>query len=55
MRLGDNYHYNYIIILGENINFAMLQLSELFTYPNTPLPKGCRISEDALSATVHDE
>ena len=48
MRLGDNYHYNYIIILGENINFAMLQLSELFTYPNTPLPKGGRISEDAL-------
>ena len=40
--------YNYIIILGENINFAMLQLSELFTYPNTPLPKGGRISEDAL-------
>ena len=40
MRLGDNYHCNYIIILGENINFAMLQLSKLLTYDNTPLPKG---------------
>ena len=52
MRLGDNYHYNNIIILGENVNFAMLQLSELFAYPNTPLPKGRRISEDALYCTV---
>ena len=43
MRLDNNYHYNYIIIiLGDNVNFAMLQLSELFTYPNTPLPKGGR-------------
>ena len=40
MRLGDNYHYNYIIIMGQNVNFAMLQLSELFTYPNTLCPKG---------------
>ena len=38
MRLGDNYHYNYIIIIfEENINFAMLQLSLI----RTPLcPKG---------------
>ena len=55
MRLGDNYHYNYIIILRENINFAMLQLSKLFTYPNTPLPKGGRISEDALYMQSKDK
>ena len=42
----------YIIILGENVNLAMLQLSELFTYPNTPLPKGGRISEDALTVYI---
>ena len=45
MWLCVNHHYNYIIILGEIINFAIF---ELYTYPNTPLPKGGRISEDAL-------
>ena len=48
VRLGDNYHNNYIIILGENFIFAMLQLSEHFTNPNSPLLKGGRISEEAL-------
>ena len=45
MRLCVNHHYNYIIILGENINFV---ISEFFTYLNTPLSKGGQISEDAL-------
>ena len=37
-----------IVKLHYNHNYSLLQLSELFTYPNTPLPKGVRISEDLL-------
>ena len=52
-RLGDNYHYNYIIILGETLILQCFSYpSELFTYPNTPLPKGGRISEDALYLAI---
>ena len=37
MRLGDNYHYNYIIIIfEENINFAILQLSQTFYLSEHP-------------------
>ena len=33
----------------ENVNFALLQLPILYSYPNTPLPKRGGISEDALN------
>ena len=34
MRLCVNHHYNYIIILGENINFAIFETFHLSEHPS---------------------